>query len=233
MFGCKFKKKLYSLSWHNVLFITHYSKLFSPGFLVQLVENLCISNILHIFVKCIIYLRLAIELWGPDRKLPHRPHGGWAKSPFCVIPLRPCLLQRVVGCRDSPNSLHPLRALSFGLTKIWRGLSGFNKKKKSKRKGGCKSQKAEGREKRKRWQKGGGAWRTAALPPWLQQNRFHFDKWEKANSRKKNQRKRIADGKLNAACTWLQMRGIHGLIYAVYSKWCAGYIDAGINYCRA
>lgn len=90
-------------------------------------------------------------------KIATPPTRGWAKSPFCVIPLRPCLLQRVVGCRDSPNSLHPLRALSFGLTKIWRGLSGFNKKKKGKRrKGGCKSQKAEGREKRKRWQKGGG-----------------------------------------------------------------------------
>lgn len=206
MFGCKFKKKLYSLSWHNVLFITHYSKLFSPGFLVQLVENLCISNILHIFVKCIIYLRLAIELCGPDRKLPHRPHGGWAKCPFCVIPLRPCLLQRVVGCRDSPNSLHPLRALSFGLTKIWRGLSGFNKKKKVKEEKGAVSRKKQRGAKRERGGKRewvGG--RTAA--PWLQQNRFHFDKWEKANSRKKNQRKRIADGKLNAACTWLQMRG--------------------------
>lgn len=90
-------------------------------------------------------------------KIATPPTRGWAKSPFCVIPLRPCLLQGVVGCRDSPNSLHPLRALSFGLTKIWRGLSGFNKKKKSKRrKGGCKSQKAEGREKRKRWQKGVG-----------------------------------------------------------------------------
>lgn len=150
MFGCKFKKKLYSLSWHNVLFITHYSKLFSPGFLVQLVENLCISNILHIFVKCIIYLRLAIELCGPDRKLPHRPHGGWAKSPFCVIPLRPCLLQGVVGCRDSPNSLHPLRALSFGLTKIWRGLSGFNKKKKVKEEKGAVSRKKQRGAKRER-----------------------------------------------------------------------------------
>jgi len=77
---------------------------------------------------------------------------------------------------------------------------GSTKKKKAKEEKGAVSRKKQRGAKRERGGKRewvGG--RTAA--PWLQQNRFHFDKWEKANSRKKNQRKRIADGKLNAACT--------------------------------
>jgi len=104
------------------------------------------------------------------------------------------------------NSLHPLRAPSFGLTKIRRGLSGFSLKKKGR--GACKWGQKQGRGTEKRGGDATAVASTKSIPFRQMGEGKQPKKVKKTNCRRKTE----------CGLHLTTDEGIHGLIYAAYSK---------------